>query len=227
MNRAYFFGIALAALSCNGDSSASHSPAQGETNQTQTTALRIPQQLDSLLLFKSEAELRKVFGENNLKYDTAWGPEGTNWLCTYLYQGTPDEVQITWQNETERSGIIMLKISAGIANDQPVSYKGRWKVKAGVLPGITLAQLEQLNAKPFMFSGFGWDYGGGVSGWDGGKLENSGISVQLQESPLIYESMEQNELARVLGDQQVSSSEPVLDKMNVQVLEVMLSPEIK
>jgi hypothetical protein len=90
---------------------------------------------------------------------------------------------------------------------------------------MTLAQLEKLNGKPFTFSGFGWDYGGGVAGWGGGKLENSGISVQLRESPLIYEYMEQTELARVLGDQQVSSSEPVLEKMQVQVLEIMLSPE--
>lgn len=227
MNRAYFLGIAVAAISCSGDSAASHSPSQETTNQVQTSATAVPQLLDSLLLYKSEAELRNVFGDNNVKFDTAWGPEGTNWLCTYLYQGTPDEVQITWHNETERSDMLMLKISAGIVNDQPVSYKGRWKVKAGILPGLTLAQLEKLNGKPFTFSGFGWDYGGGVAGWEGGKLENSGISVLLRESPLIYEFMEQTELARVLGDQQVSSSEPVLEKMQVQVQEVMLTAQVK
>ena len=41
----------------------------------------------------------------------------------------------------------------------------------GVRMGTTLAELVARNGAPIDFSGFGWDYGGAVAGFNGGKLE--------------------------------------------------------
>jgi hypothetical protein len=227
MNRAYYLFFLLLAAACGSPATPENntgSIARADTPVTVNTPVTL---IDSLLQYNSEAALRTQFGQANVKTDTLWGPEASWEMATFLYKDTPDEVAIVWQNDQPQSSIAYLRLSSPMVADKPIEYKGRWKSKTGVLPGITLEQLEAINGKPFKFSGFGWDYGGGSAGWEGGKLEKSGISVQLVESPEVYAFMEQPELARVLGDQIVLSSEPVLKKMKVQVQAVILSPEIK
>jgi hypothetical protein len=231
MNRAYYLFFLLLAAACGTTKNNDHE------NTTQTLAdtsaqMNVPpvsatSLLDSLVLFGSETELRAAYGDANVKADTLWGPEGSWETATFLFQGTADEVAVVWQNNTSKTGIAYVKVSSVMEADKPIQYKGRWKTKAGVLPGLSLEKLQAINGKPFNFSGFGWDYGGGAAGWENGTLEKSGISVQLVESPAVYEFMEQTELALVTGDHLVSSDEPVLKKMKVQVQAVLLTPEIK
>ncbi|MCA6364501.1 MAG: hypothetical protein IM638_15795 [Bacteroidetes bacterium] len=231
MNRAYYLLLLLLAAACgNADenTNAHTSPTSSATPvQINAQTVSATSLLDSLVLFGSETELRAAYGDANVKTDTLWGAEG-NWeTATYLFRGTPDEVAVVWQNNSGKTGIAYVKVSCLIEADKPIQYKGRWKTQAGVVPGLSLEKLQAINGKPFRFSGFGWDYGGGAAGWENGKLENTGISVQLVESPAVYEFMEQRELALVTGDHLVSSDEPVLKKMNVQVQAVLLTPEAK
>ena len=44
-----------------------------------------------------------------------------------------------------------------------------WNV-AGVTIGSSLAEVQKANGKPFLVSGFEWDYGGFVTDWKGGTL---------------------------------------------------------
>ena len=46
-----------------------------------------------------------------------------------------------------------------------------WTRSDGVRIGLSSLELQTLNGKPFDFSGFDWDYGGGVLDWRGGKLD--------------------------------------------------------
>lgn len=64
------------------------------------------------------------------------------------------------------------------ANDvcftQPTADKDktcRWRIVGGVPMRGSLSQFENLNGKPFEFNGGGWDYGGVVASWCGGKLD--------------------------------------------------------
>lgn len=45
----------------------------------------------------------------------------------------------------------------------------RWTI-AGVSLGSSLADVQKTNGKPFLVSGFEWDYGGFVTDWKGGAL---------------------------------------------------------
>jgi hypothetical protein len=225
MNRAYYLFFLLLTAGCGGNAADEKTNApQNTTAQTQAPAVSTTSLLDSLVLINSEAELRKLYGDAHVTFDTLWGPEASWELATYLFKGTSDELAIVWQNNTSRSKPAFVKLSAQMEADKPIEYKGRWKTKAGILPGLTLDRLQAINGKPFNFSGFGWDYGGGVADWNGGTLDKSGISVQLIESPAVYEFMEQDELALVTGDHLVSSDERVLKKMNVQVISVLFTP---
>lgn len=52
-----------------------------------------------------------------------------------------------------------------------------WTRADGVRTGLTTIELERLNGRPFEFAGFGWDYGGVVTDWQGGTLSHDGRFV--------------------------------------------------
>ncbi|WP_340162397.1 hypothetical protein [Bradyrhizobium sp. DOA9] len=45
----------------------------------------------------------------------------------------------------------------------------RWSI-GGITLGSSLAEVQKANGKPFLVSGFEWDYGGFVTDWKGGAL---------------------------------------------------------
>lgn len=54
-----------------------------------------------------------------------------------------------------------------------VTIKGEsadWKTKSGLYLGMTLTEVQTINAKNFTLSGFNWSHGGSVVSWEGGKL---------------------------------------------------------
>lgn len=52
-----------------------------------------------------------------------------------------------------------------------------WVRTDGVHAGMTSTDLAALNGRPFVFAGFGWDYGGVVTDWKGGALAHGGRFV--------------------------------------------------
>jgi hypothetical protein len=48
-----------------------------------------------------------------------------------------------------------------------------WSIDPGITLGTSLSELERLNERPLTLTGFGWDYGGTVMGWDQGALEQA------------------------------------------------------
>jgi hypothetical protein len=54
-----------------------------------------------------------------------------------------------------------------------VTIKGEradWKTNSGLYLGMTLTEVQTINAKNFTLSGFNWSHGGSVVSWEGGKL---------------------------------------------------------
>jgi hypothetical protein len=49
--------------------------------------------------------------------------------------------------------------------------ESRWQRIDGVRTGLTLAELAERNGAPVTFTGFDWDYGGTVTGWNHGRLD--------------------------------------------------------
>ena len=80
----------------------------------------------------------------------------------------------------------------------------------------SLKDLERRNGRPFKLMGFGWDYSGTVSSWDGGNL------AVLTKGPgrLILRLMpdeagiNSEEYRTVLGEGEFLSSHPAMQKLN-------------
>jgi hypothetical protein len=101
--------------------------------------------------------------------------------------------------------------------------KSRWYTNAGVRLGSSLSDLITLNGKDFTFLGLGWDYGGGISNWKGGKLENKKIFVRLGIDEMTPE--QEKYYPKIVGDSEFSSENPAARKVNPLVFEVILSKE--
>jgi hypothetical protein len=87
----------------------------------------------------------------------------------------------------------------------------------GITLGTTLRQLEKLNGKPFKMSGFGWDYGGRITDWDGGKLVRlKGISFVLEFEPLRWTGLP-DQGQSISGDRSLLSSTPELHRLDPHV----------
>lgn len=166
--------------------------------------------LDSLLKYNSETELISKFGKENVARDTAWYPEGMGqYMISVLYPGTNNEVEFTWKDSIAFSGLQELALHQDSAE---------WSTH-GIKIGSTLADLIRLNKKDFIFSGFGWDYGGAVFWNEGGDLTD--LMITLDISNYDVPQIEQDSL---LGDQSVSSKSPIARKNNPVVREILLVP---
>jgi hypothetical protein len=95
------------------------------------------------------------------------------------------------------------------------SYKHcRWHLRKPFALVMTLSQLQKLNGRPFLFNGFGWDYGGLVTSWDGGKLEK-----RWPRAGSHYVVCKGDYPDRMAGDgDRVRSDDPDLQKLGCSVL---------
>jgi hypothetical protein len=178
--------------------------------------------LDDLLDVADEKELIVLFGANRVVYDTIRGPEGTFTMGTKLMKGTSNEVELIWYNDTARARVASVKIAKHFY-DKPLKDTLHWKTKAGVLPGMSLEELQKINSNAFGFSGLGWDYGGAVINWNSGTLASTNIFVQLDVPELT--GFSETEMAQFTGEQTVMSNLPILKRVPLRVTEVILNAE--
>ena len=220
MIKSGFFSLALLSIviysSCN-------SQAKTDSNDQRDTVVYDETRpigndyLEHLLEIKSEAELKQKFGVDRVKYDTIWGAEGNFGFGTYIDKDTKDEVQIMWADSL-RTGGVMSAMALAFYDQKTGNYifDNRWSSEKGIKIGTTTDELEKLNGKSFVFSGFGWDYGGGIMDWKGGKLDVEGLGIALTEDLEVNEIPEK-EYMQILGDQEVKSDHPVVKKVQPRV----------
>lgn len=171
----------------------------------------------------SEQFLINALGRQNVSpHDTVYGAEGMFSIGTILYKGTPNEAHITWNDTLNFKNPAYVEV--GFADLNKLN-KVKWYTTTGVKIGTKLTELERINGKSFNFSGFGWDYGGSVVDWNGGKLMNadstSYLSVILGYD---YDDQALNSVVdKLLGDSSFESKNPNAQKLNPHVAHLIIS----
>lgn len=198
---------------CSGNSG---KPGAGDT-AAGTAAGENKYILEDLLAYPDEAALRKQFGDAAVKHDTIWGPEGLFYMGTLLFPGTPDEVEISWEDTVHNAKMMSAQTVWHTDYNGHWKTAGQWKSATGVKLGSTLKELEKINEGPFKFYGFGWDYSGIVSGWQNGKLEPQRVMVSLGPSDLMDNS---KAYMNLMGDGEFTSNLPDAQTMNPVVVEL-------
>ena len=166
----------------------------------------------------SEASLKELLGAENVMRDSVYIGEGFYEKGTTLFKGTPEEVQILWKDTINfaKPDNVLIRPAEGKPNE--------WLVEGGIKIGMTLKELEKINGKPFSVSGFGWDYGGFVADWKGGKLDGKdGISNLVVRFGYDYNDEKLNAFAeKVMGEGPFPSNNSAMQKLNPKVVEISI-----
>jgi len=143
--------------------------------------------------------LKTLLGASKVKPVKLPGPEGTELDGVKLFAGTDRELEILFDEESQEKEI----------SDVRIIGKG-WKFTNGLKLGMSIAEVEKVNGKPYEVSGFDWDYGG-YANFEGGKMEAK-ASVRFSPTGEINKSLS--------GDKQIPSTDKKLRAAKVTVTEI-------
>jgi hypothetical protein len=104
-----------------------------------------------------------MFGAANVQIsDHLPGVEGEEFRGVILFADDPTRrAELHFQNQQQLRGLAYVVVRERTT---------RWRLDNGIVMGMRLADLVRLNGKPIRFSGLGWDFGGAIHDWNGGKL---------------------------------------------------------
>ena len=111
-------------------------------------------------------ELDARFGKANVREDTFAGAEGIGtYPALVIFPDDPRKrLELVLDADDPDAPIRELRVR---------STDSLWHDASGLRAGMSLAELVALNGAPVSFYGLGWDYGGTVQDWHGGKLANA------------------------------------------------------
>lgn len=161
----------------------------------------------------SESDLVAAYGADAVRAADVPLGEGETTPGTEVFGEDPlRRFLVTWRDTLERRS----PASAEISGDTTL-----WHSAAGVTLGATLERLEEANGGPFTLLGFGWDYGGTISSWDGGRLAAwEGLAfVSLAPGPA---GLEDPAYQSVLGDRPFASSTPAMRALAPRVQRIVV-----
>ena len=212
-------GIAVIVVSCSGKET---SPVADTTVASDSVSLSQPSSpdLELSLLDKiggntTRADLVARFGADNVTDTTIYFVDGVTEPGSVLFvTDSSRRVEITWRDSVTKSrpGLVRLYGTASA-----------WKFPHGITLGMTMSELERLNGRPFELMGFGWDYGGGISNWKGGALEDLTKSTPAITLRLNPKDPAPNEVS---GERELSSDMPILKRLNPVVDRIMVTYEL-
>jgi hypothetical protein len=159
----------------------------------------------------SSLRLALTFDSRNLTF-TDEDIDGSKVGATIIFAKDPKRrLEVWWQNPANRSGTYLILING----------RSTWSAPGGMRLGLTLAQLEKLNHKPFNVKGFK-DRIASVSDWDGGALASlpggckSGVSLQADQKASA------DAISALPADKDYSSDDASLRELKPTVSEVLI-----
>jgi hypothetical protein len=160
----------------------------------------------------SNLKLAMVFDSKNVTFEDV-DFNGTKVGASVLFQKDPKHrLEIWWQNPANSSGTYLILING----------QSTWSAPNGLKLGLTLAELEKLNHKPFRLKGFDKDGTATVSDWDGGALSKipgdckSGVSLQPDGKAA------PDAIAALTADKEYSSNDPQMRELKPHVSEILI-----
>lgn len=85
-----------------------------------------------------------------------------------LYSGDEKSLAVYWCDDVRRDKPSAVSISGS-----------KWRTREGVGLDTTVAELNRLNGRPFKFYGDGFDMGGYVEDWGGGRLRSFLANMEI------------------------------------------------
>ena len=161
----------------------------------------------------SHLRLAMSFETKNVTFGDVDADGGAKVKASIVFPNDPKRrLEVWWSNPAERSGTYLIDIKG----------KSTWSAPAGMRLGLTLAQLEKLNHKPFKLKGFDKNGVATVSDWDGGELATLPGGCKSGVSLAAGPKASAEAVSAVSADKEYSSSDPALRSLNPTVSEILI-----
>ena len=161
----------------------------------------------------SHLRLAMTYDSKNVAFADVQADGGTKVQASVLFPNDPKHrLEVWWANPAARSQTYLIVING----------QSTWTAPAGMKLGLTLAQLEKLNHKPFKVKGFNKDGVATVSDWDGGLLANlaggckSGLSLRADPK------VPADAISALTDDKEFSSSDAAIRAVKPVVSEILI-----
>lgn len=157
------------------------------------------------------SRLVAAFGQSNVKKDVMYQEGEPSNASIVFPKDDARRVEIFWWNEKARK------------RPSSIQAGGDWLGPKGVRVGMTLAEVEALNGRPFTLYGFGWDFGGASSDWKGGALDNLPGGCKLIVGFEEDENSDEDASRKVAGDHEFTSNQNEMKAVKPKVGTIGLS----
>jgi hypothetical protein len=155
-------------------------------------------------------DLVASYGEENVINERICGPECADSIdITRVYPNTNKELIVHWKEKQYHKVVSMVECYA---------EKAPYHTVTGLGIGTTLKELLSQNGKKITFYGFGWDYGGYVSSFNGGSLDNTRLGFRLNLDEQAWDKS-------LMGDMEINTDMPAVIKKleNIKIDKLTLS----
>ena len=214
--------------------------AQTENNDSVKTAITINDSiatdtpksealyLEDILQCVSLQGLEKKFGKKNIKKDAIIETGEGQFNATKLFPDTNKEVEVYWKDGKDFKEIQDVMVKSAVGNDGNLAVKSPWVSREGLRMGMKLSEVVALNEKTFTMTGIGWDLGGTVMSWEGGKLDKKNVSIRFNDYSGNQGGLTEKEYSSISGDREFDVSHSVIQKLNpiIDQLDVSVKLEL-
>ncbi len=163
----------------------------------------------------NEVDLARAYGFGNVRTGDVNIGEGVVEQGTLVF---PDE-------PTKRAAVLWKDLSNKRMPErvQITGSKTLWKTAQGITLGTSLRELERVNRRAFVLTGFGWDYGGTIVSWEGGALARAfatggRIILRLRAASGVTPAV----LRPVTGDRLFRSNHATMQRLNPRVYQMII-----
>ena len=161
-------------------------------------------------------QLRARFGQNVTAGKISLG-EGEMVDGTVLFASDPARrLEIVWKDAKGPPGPAFVRFNGA---------RSRWTVGPGITLGTSLREVESLNGRPFILTGFDYDYAGTIVDWQNGLL------APLQNRPRVFVRLQPERGAdaskaadhsEVMGGGLFNSDLAAIQRLNPRVYEIVV-----
>lgn len=199
-----FFLLLLSILACRQEANkeATATPA----NRADDFVIELGKKVGPITGASTLSDLQAIYGSDKVVLRNIYIGEGQESEGAVVFPESNNELEIGWDIPANTGRPAFVRISR---------QGGAWATAEGVKVQLPLNELQKLNGKPFKFYGLGWDYGGQVTDWNGGRFKPT-LGVVLTSA---VENLPQEFAGEVI----LSSDDPKVQALDLHIDAIVLT----
>lgn len=162
----------------------------------------------------SQVKLAMAFRSRNVTFTQVDAASGGKTMASVVFSKDPKRrLEVWWSKPSKRSDTHLIVING----------TSEWTGPGGLRLGLTLAELEQRNGKPFKLSGFDKNNVATLSSWNGGTLASPAGGCKVGISLRAASTASAAAISALPGDRELNSADVALRAVNPTVSEILVA----